>query len=44
MSGAYNQGNQENEQFRLFLQRVLRVLITSSSIINKHEEHTAPKT
>jgi hypothetical protein len=44
MSGAHNQAKQENEQFSLFLQCVLRVLITSSTIINEHVVYAASKT
>jgi hypothetical protein len=44
MSGAHYQANQENEQFCLFLQCVLQVLITSPTITNEHGVYAAPKT
>jgi hypothetical protein len=44
MSGAPNRENQANEQFCRFLRCVLRVLITSSTIINEHGMYAAPKT
>jgi len=44
MSGVPNQENEANEQFCLFLDRVLRVLIKSSTIINEHGVYAAPKT
>jgi hypothetical protein len=44
MSGAPFRENQANKQFCLLLYFVLRVLITSSTIINGHGVYAAPKT
>lgn len=43
-SGTSNQENQANEQSCLFSHCVLRIFITSSTIINEHGVYVAPQT